>query len=152
KQGGPLPIEQACTYIRQVALGLQHAHERGLVHRDIKPSNLLLAPKEGVVKILDLGLALMMEEGDGEDDTLTETGVVMGTPDYGAPEQARRSHQVDIRADLYSLGCTLYFLLTGRAPFAGTVGEKLVQHQLDEAEPLEKLRPEVPPALAAVVR
>src|SRR5205823_5926043 len=90
--------------------------------------------------------------GDGS-GTLTETGAVMGTPDYIAPEQARDSHDVDIRADLYSLGCTFYFLLTGRAPFpTGTMTAKLLQHQMDEAEPVEQLRPEVPAGVAMVVR
>src|SRR5262249_28237669 len=118
KQHGPPPIGVACECIRQAALGLQHAHQRGLIHRDIKPSNLLLARKEGVVKVLDLGLARLEQrpglEGMG---TLTETDAVMGTPDYIAPEQARRTHTVDARADLYSLGCTFYFLLAGWPPF-----------------------------------
>src|SRR5262249_52862320 len=119
KRRGPLPAEEACSYIRQAALGLQHVFERGLVHRDIKPSNLLLT-SAGVVKILDLGLARLNPTGDDDLSTaLTHDGAVMGTPDYMAPEQIQDTHQVDIRADLYSLGATLYYLLTGKPPFPG---------------------------------
>jgi WD40 repeat protein/serine/threonine protein kinase len=153
KQSGPLPVAQACECLRQAALGLQHAHEHGLIHRDIKPSNLLLTA-QGTVKVLDLGLARMTHTASEDSpSTLTESGAVMGTPDYLAPEQARQSHEVDIRADLYSLGCTLYFLLTGKVPFpGGNLGEKLVKNQLDEPMPVEELRPEVPPEVAAIVR
>jgi formylglycine-generating enzyme required for sulfatase activity/tRNA A-37 threonylcarbamoyl transferase component Bud32 len=161
KAKGPLPVATACEYVRQAALGLQHAHERGLVHRDIKPANLLLAKASPgasgsapLVKVLDMGLARLQESAGGDSsDTLTKTGAVMGTPDFLAPEQARRSHEVDIRADLYSLGCTLYFLLTGQVPFpGGTLTEKLLKHQLEEPVPVEQLRPEVPAGIAAVVR
>ncbi len=117
KACGPCTTVDACEVIRQAALGLQHAHEHGLVHRDLKPSNLLLGPG-GVVKVLDLGLALFQGEyaaGEG----LTATGQLLGTFDYMAPEQAEDTHAVDVRADLYSLGCTLYHFLAGRAPFAG---------------------------------
>jgi serine/threonine protein kinase len=150
---GPLPVSLAADCIRQTALALAHAQEKGMVHRDIKPSNLLLT-REGQVKLLDLGLARLSAGVDGGSlSTMTASGAIMGTPDFLAPEQARRSHEVDIRADLYSLGCTLYFLLTGRVPFpGGTIAEKLVQHQLDEPEPVEHLRPDMPPSLAAVVR
>jgi serine/threonine protein kinase len=153
-QNGPLPIERACDYIRQAALGLQHAHERGLVHRDIKPSNLLLNARDDTVKLLDLGLARLNRRANGEGalPTLTCTGQIMGTPDFIAPEQARDTHTADIRADLYSLGCTLYFLLTARAPFPiGSMLEKLLKHQLDTPTPLERLRPETPPQVVAVV-
>jgi serine/threonine protein kinase len=153
KEKGPLSIEQACDYIRQAAQGLQAAFERGLVHRDIKPHNLLLA--NGVVKVLDLGLARVASEADMSESsgTLTHEGAVMGTPDYIAPEQALESHTVDIRADLYALGCTLYFLLTGRVPFpGGNLAEKLLKHQLAEPVPVETLRPGVPEEVAAVVR
>jgi tRNA A-37 threonylcarbamoyl transferase component Bud32 len=150
---GPLPVETACDYCRQAALGLQHAHERGLVHRDVKPSNLLLTPG-GVVKVLDMGLARINsgETGDGS-STMTRDGTVVGTVDYMAPEQAMNSHAVDGRTDLYSLGCSLYFLLAGRGPFpGGTAMEKLVKHRFEEPEAIELLRPGVPPAVAAVVR
>ena len=156
KKNGPLPVEKACEYIRQAALGLQHAYERGMVHRDIKPANLLLTTDAKVVKILDMGLARLDQPSDEEDDkssTMTQEGAVMGTPDYIAPEQAMDSHTVDIRADLYSLGCAFYYLLTGRGPFpGGTMVEKLMKHQLEEPLPVEKLRPEVPPEVARVVR
>src|SRR5262249_14799821 len=150
---GPLPVARACGFMRQAALALQHAHEQGLVHRDVKPANLLLTAAGGI-KLLDLGLARLKHgPGDPESSTLTQEGEVMGTPDFMAPEQTVESHRADIRADLYSLGGTLYFLLTGRVPFpGGSVGEKLVKHQLREPEPLAALRPEVPAALAAVVQ
>jgi serine/threonine protein kinase len=122
---GPLPLAEACELIRQAALGLQHAHEHGLVHRDIKPQNLMLTAK-GKVKVLDLGLALLRNDRfllGG----LTGSGQVMGTADYMAPEQWEDSHWVDIRADMYSLGCTLYFLLTGWPPFGGPGNESIVR-------------------------
>jgi WD40 repeat protein/serine/threonine protein kinase len=150
KERGPLPIDKACDYIRQAALGLEHAYERGLVHRDIKPSNLFLT--DGVVKILDLGLARLQDPG-GEGEGLTQMGVIIGTPDYISPEQARNSRTADIRSDLYSLGCTFYFLLTGRAPFAGdTATEKLLHHCFDEPTPVEKLRPGIPPRIVKIVQ
>lgn len=152
KKQGPLPVEQACDFIRQAALGLQHAFEKGLVHRDIKPANLLLTAKGNVVKILDMGLARHDAAGD-KSSTMTQEGSVMGTPDYIAPEQAMDSHTVDIRGDIYSLGCTLYFLLTGSAPFpGGTLMEKLLKHRLEEPKPVEQLRSDVPPGVVAVVR
>jgi serine/threonine protein kinase len=155
KKNGPLPVPQACDCIRQAALGLQHICKRGLVHRDIKPHNLLLAGDGKTVKILDMGLARLNDPSSDEDksSTVTKEGVVMGTPDYIAPEQALESHTVDIRADLYSLGCTFYYLLTERVPFpGGSLGAKLIRHQMDEPTPVEQLRPEVPPVVAAVVR
>ncbi|MBL8794249.1 MAG: tetratricopeptide repeat protein [Planctomycetia bacterium] len=152
KQQGPLPAAVACEYIRQAALGLAHVHARGLIHRDIKPSNLLLTADGATIKLLDLGLARSMGLG-AEEAGLTETGSVVGTADYIAPEQARNSHQVDIRADLYSLGCTLYFLLAGKIPFTGeTLAEKLIKHQLEEAPPLAGIRHDLPPGLTAVVQ
>jgi serine/threonine protein kinase len=139
KEQGPLPLGAPCDCVRQAALGLQHAHERGLVHRDIKPHNLLLTER-GVVKILDLGLAQLVEPAaDETSSTLTQEGVVMGTLDYIAPEQVVNSHAVDIRADLYSLGCTFYFLLAGRAPFpACSPVEKLYKHRYEEPAPVER--------------
>ncbi len=154
KETGPLPLAQACECIRQAALALQHAADKGLIHRDIKPSNLLLTP-DGVLKVLDMGLARLNRTAvAGESvSTLTQEGSLVGTPDYIAPEQAFGAPDVDIRADLYSLGCTLYFLLTGRPPFPGrNLAVKLVQHQLEEPVPVEQLRPDVPPELVAVVR
>ncbi len=155
KEHGPwLPIALACDYIRQAALGLQHAHEHGLVHRDIKPGNLMVT-RQGVVKILDLGLARgeILSTHGSSTASVTEEGVVIGTVDYMAPEQAKNAKGVDARADLYSLGCTLYHLLAGQPPFTEGLGwEKLQKHQTEEAVPVEHLRAEVPVELAGVVR
>ncbi len=117
RQSGPLPIADACEIVRQAAVGLQHAHEHDLVHRDIKPSNLMLNT-DSTVKVLDLGLALLPSLGEAGRE-LTDTGQAMGTLDYMAPEQGGDSHDVDIRADIYSLGATLYKLLTGHVIFGG---------------------------------
>ena len=111
RQQGPLPVAEACEVVRQAALGLQHIHEHGLVHRDVKPSNLMLTPS-GLVKVLDLGLARQVNES-GQEGQITSPGQFLGTLDYMAPEQCDNSHAVDIRADIYSLGCTLYHLLAG---------------------------------------
>jgi serine/threonine-protein kinase len=194
KETGPLPLRQACDFIRQAALGLQHAHEAGMVHRDIKPSNLFAAglflnppqsqlqrvsavesvpagaglrsagrsippldrtplPIYPVIKILDLGLVRLAQGDDrAADAALTQEGLVIGTPDYIAPEQAINARSVDIRADLYSLGCTFYFLLTGRPPFDGSAPmEKLIRHQLDDPIPVDRLRKGVPGEVALVV-
>ena len=120
KSRGPLPVVHACYFIYQAALGLQHAHERGMVHRDIKPANLIFARegKKAVVKVLDFGLAKVTSEGQA-DSGLTREGQMLGTPDYIAPEQIRDAQSADIRADIYSLGCTFYYLLTGGPPFRG---------------------------------
>jgi formylglycine-generating enzyme required for sulfatase activity len=151
---GPLSIADACEIVRQAALGLQHAHEHGLVHRDIKPSNLMLT-EDGTVKILDLGLALLAQQQGGPGRELTATGQMMGTLDYMAPEQGDDSHQVDIRADIYSLGATLYKLLSGRAPFAGdkhqTLRAKLTALVTEDPQSLDSLRPEFPADLVALV-
>jgi serine/threonine protein kinase len=150
---GPLSVAEACELVRQVALGLQHVHEHGLVHRDVKPSNLLLSA-DGQVKVLDLGLALLKEE-DAEAAELTATGQVMGTFDYMAPEQFGDTHTVDIRADIYSLGCTLYFLLAGKAPFSGPAYanrlSKMRAHADAPAPPIRERRGDVPAGLAAVL-
>ena len=144
---GPLPLLNACHYVRQAALGLQHAFEKGMVHRDLKPQNLMLMPK-GTVKLLDMGLARVASDKEG----LTGTGATLGTPEYIAPEQAMDSAKADIRSDIYSLGCTLYCLLGGRPPFAdGTAMQKILGHLEKEPPPLQGLRPEVPEKLAAVV-
>jgi serine/threonine protein kinase len=148
---GPLAISVACEYIRQAAVGLQHAHEQGLVHRDIKPANLLV-DRTGTVKILDLGLARYDGGGESQVTEMFNNNAVLGTADYLAPEQAMSLHDVDGRADVYSLGATLYALLVGHPPFhTGTIGQKLMWHQTKEPEPLGALRPEVPAALAEVV-
>ena len=115
KDRGRLPVLNACVYVQQVAYGLQHAHENAMVHRDIKPANLILHRngKRHVVKILDFGLAKVTSE-TGPDAELTGSGASMGTPHYMPPEQAIDAARADIRADIYSLGCTLFFLLAGR--------------------------------------
>jgi hypothetical protein len=147
---GPLPVVHACHYARQAALGLQHAFERGMVHRDIKPQNLMLTP-QGVIKILDFGLARLASERSRKGG-LTQVNTVMGTPEFMAPEQATDARRADTRADVYSLGCTLYCLLAGRVPFQEDTALKTILAHLDqEPPPLRELRPEVPPAVVAVV-
>jgi serine/threonine protein kinase len=164
KQGGPLPVQQACAYIRHAALGLQHAHERGLVHRDIKPHNLIVSLKEGLVKVADLGLARLPRpineectaalSGVRTTGTLTpENAMMLGTTDYMAPEQALDFHRADIRSDIYSLGCSFYYLLAGQPPFAGgTLAQKLLKHQQSEPPGLVTFRNDVPGDVVAVLR
>jgi serine/threonine protein kinase len=148
---GPLEPARAAGYIRQAALGLEHVSEKGLVHRDIKPGNLLL-DKKGVVKILDLGLARFSEAAGDNLTRRLDNNAVLGTADYIAPEQALDSHEADIRADVYSLGATLYFLLTATPPFGeGTATQKLIRVQMLDPRPIRTLRPAVPEALAEVV-
>ena len=150
QEQGPLPVADACDYIMQAAQGLQHAFERGMVHRDIKPSNLLLTP-DGQVKILDFGLARFISERT-ERSSITKEGTIVGTPDYMAPEQARDAHQADIRADIYSLGCTFYCLLTGGPPFTkGSSLHKLLAHQDQSPVPIADVRPEVPEQVIRLV-
>lgn len=152
-RSGPCAITDAVDYVRQAAVGLSHAHQAGLVHRDIKPGN-LLCDLNGVVKILDLGLARFFDnQGQEEALTIQHDEKVLGTADYLAPEQALDSHSVDARADIYSLGCTLYFLLTGHPPFTeGTLTQRLMAHQTKEPPPIEKERPDVPASLLVIVR
>jgi tRNA A-37 threonylcarbamoyl transferase component Bud32 len=154
-QFGRLAIGKAGDYARQAALGLRHAHERGLIHRDVKPSNLILRLEDGVVKLLDLGLArlILLPEGGEHSSTLTKEGAVVGTPDYMAPEQVLNAHGADARCDLYSLGCTLYHMLTGCTPFPGkNMAEKLLKQQVAQPRPVEELRQDTPAELAAIVR
>jgi hypothetical protein len=147
---GPLPMALACDYVRQAALGLQHAFERGMVHRDIKPANLIVTPA-GQVKVLDFGLAQLAQEYQA-DSGLTPEGAVVGTPGYLAPEQARDPSAADVRADLYGLGCTLYHLLAGRPPFVGGGAlQQLLAHQARAPRPLSAFRDDIPPELARVV-
>jgi serine/threonine protein kinase len=177
---GALPVSQACDYIRQAALGLQHAYERNLVHRDIKPVNLFLtqiaekprlpspfatrhdAPLSAaagkptmqlrpLIKILDWGLACMRNPRSNPNEVADKS--IVGTADYLAPEQARNAGAADIRSDLYGLGCSLYFLLTGQAPFPdGSLMQKIIQHQQAEPKPIETFREDVPATLTAIVQ
>ena len=158
KDRGALPVAEACDYVRQAAIGLQHAHHRGMVHRDIKPHNLMVT-KDGTVKILDFGLASFAPEAIAGADTneargdLTMAGAIMGTPDFISPEQADDARTADIRSDIYSLGATLYFLLSAQPPFAeGSVMHKLKSHAQSDPEPLSTVRLDVPAALADVIR
>jgi serine/threonine protein kinase len=149
KSDGPLSFDKAVEYTAQAAVGLSHAHERELVHRDIKPANLLVTP-DGVVKILDLGLALVNQD-DTASLTLLYNEKIMGTADYLSPEQAVNSHNVDHRADIYSLGCTLYFLLTGHPPFPkGTLAQRIALHQTQEPADIRESRADCPQALVDI--
>ncbi len=150
KKAGPMDVLRACHYIRQAAIGLDHAHRAGLVHRDIKPGNILVS-RDGAVKILDLGLARFFND---DEDVLTRKfdENVLGTADYLAPEQAIDSHTVDIRADIYSLGATFYYLLTGKTPFGeGTVAQKLLWHQSRQPKAVREVRPDVPVEIEAII-
>ena len=153
RKGGDLDVPRATHYIGHAALGLEHAHKNGLVHRDIKPSNIMV-DRTGIVKILDMGLARFARFSRNEEDILTRKydGNVLGTPDYLAPEQAEDPHAVDIRADIYSLGATFYFCLTGSPPFGqGTLFQKITRHQFRPPPPVRDHRPDVPMGLEAVI-
>jgi serine/threonine-protein kinase len=176
KKQGPLPIGVACELMRQAARALQYAHDQGMVHRDIKPSNLLItfvddtqtledagrgrgrqaeAGEIPIVKILDFSLARVAPPGSevGLGTIQAKAGAIIGTPDFISPEQARDIHSTDIRSDLYSLGCTFYYTLTGQVPFPSkNVLEKLGKHLMRDPYPVEKLRPEIPTPVAAIVR
>jgi serine/threonine-protein kinase len=149
---GPIDPISAAEYMRQAAEGLHHAHRVGMVHRDIKPGNLLLDEK-GTVKVLDLGLARFFLEGDEHSLTVKHDEKVLGTADYLSPEQALDSHKVDVRSDIYSLGCTLYFLLAGHPPFPdGTLAQRLLAHQTKSPRAITDERPDIPPALVAILK
>jgi serine/threonine protein kinase len=165
RQQGPLPVGLACDYIRQAALGLQCAHQLGMVHRDIKPANLLVQLRgqsdptsPGLVKVSDFGLARL---GQPQSDyhgleprstIMTRDNTVMGTPDYLSPEQSRSLRKTDIRSDLYSLGCTFRFLLTGQVPFpGGTALEKIIRHATEAPLPISAFRSDVPPEVEKIV-
>jgi serine/threonine protein kinase len=147
-QGGPLKVTDAARIFTMVAEGLDQAHAIGLVHRDVKPSNLMVTP-EGDAKILDLGLAKDMEEAN----PLTSPNTVIGTLDYASPEQLGNAARADVRSDLYSVGCTIYFALTGRAPFeGGDVVNKIYKQRMEDPPPLERVSRGCPVAFAAIVR
>lgn len=146
---GPSTVGEAVDITLQIAQALVHAAERGVVHRDIKPSNIIITP-QGRAKLVDMGLARRFERRT--DHGLTQTGMTLGTFDYISPEQARDPRDVDVRSDLYSLGCTLYHMLTGQPPFpGGTVLQKLIQHQEEAPPDVRLLNPSVPPELARVL-
>jgi serine/threonine protein kinase len=150
EQSGPFPVDRACDLAAQAAVGLQHAHEHGMVHRDVKPHNLMLT-RTGVVKILDFGLTRVAGD-QGAEAPLTHCSALMGTPDFIAPEQARDAHKADIRADIYALGCTLYYFLTGRPPFPeGSAFEKVSAHMREEPSPVTALRNDLPAELVRVL-
>jgi serine/threonine protein kinase len=176
REQGPPPLDLTCRLIRQAAEALQYAHEQGMVHRDIKPANLLIAGLAGwrrrkgaaggggwtlpgdqspVLKVVDFGLARVCQgKGAGRPETiLARTGNILGTVDYISPEQANDVHAADIRSDLYSLGCTFYFALTGQVPFPDCAPlQKMAKHLTEQPRPVQALRPEVPPAVAAIVQ
>ena len=139
KQHGPLDMKFAAEMVAQAARGLQHAHNNGVIHRDVKPANLLI-DKTRVVRLLDMGLALVDDE-DEQSLTMANNENVLGTADYLAPEQALNSHSVDHRADIYGLGCTLYYLLTGQPPFSdGTLAQRIARHQKEMPKPIRDIR------------
>jgi eukaryotic-like serine/threonine-protein kinase len=155
RRNGPLSVPDACNYVVQAAGALRHAHEFGLIHRDIKPSNLLLTEPDRVVKLLDMGLTRCdVPLDDSVFAALTHSGALIGTPDYMPPEQVKDSRSADVRSDLYSLGCTFYYLLTGLAPFEHIEGvvDKLLCQCESEPIPLEQLRPDLPGGVGAIVR
>ncbi len=149
---GPIPWPQACDYTYQSAAGLEHLQACGLIHRDIKPSNIIIE-KSGTIKLVDLGLAVFFEEKEIDPLTLKYDQNVLGTADYLAPEQAIDSHNVDGRADIYSLGATLCFMLSGQPPFPeGTVAERLHAHQSIPFDTIRDRVPDVPKDLDAILR
>jgi serine/threonine-protein kinase len=151
EQRGPLPLEEVVGYLLQVADALAHADARSVVHRDIKPSNLIITP-EGRVKLIDMGLARLREVNSAAAD-LTASGVTLGTFDYISPEQARDPRNADTRSDIYSLGCTLFFMLAGRPPFLeGTVLQKLLQHQSEQPPSLREFRPDLPEEVDVILQ
>ena len=146
---GSVPCPEACGLIAQAAAGLDHAHQAGLVHRDVKPANLIVTP-DNRVKVLDLGLVLV--PGCQLNLTALNPGAMLGTPDYVAPEQARNGHAVDARADIYSLGCTLYHILSGSPPFPSkSLADKLISHQTSAPKPVRELAPGVPDGVVKVL-
>ncbi len=149
-RGGPFDVSRTIDVTVQLADALEHASQRDVVHRDIKPSNIIITPA-GRARIVDMGLARLHQVAG--DNDLTASGMTLGTFDYISPEQARDPREADVRSDLYSLGCTIFFMLAGRPPFAeGTMVQKLLQHQQDEPPMIESLRPDVPRRFGDIIR
>jgi serine/threonine protein kinase len=149
EQNGPLPLDQAVSYTFQIAQALEHASDRAVIHRDIKPSNVLITA-DGRAKLVDMGLARLNQVAQTDD--LTASGVTLGTFDYISPEQARDPRSADVRSDMYSLGCSFFYMLTGRPPFPeGTVLQKLLQHQGDVPPDPRTIRPDLPPDVTRVL-
>ena len=150
QRDGPLSLADATSYTLQVAEALSHASQRDVIHRDIKPSNVLITP-EGRAKLVDMGLA-RLHQVEHPDNDLTASGVTLGTFDYISPEQARDPRSADVRSDLYSLGCSFYFMLTGRPPFPeGTVLQKLLQHQSEDPQDPRQFRPDLPVEVGTIL-
>ncbi|MFN5951843.1 MAG: serine/threonine-protein kinase, partial [Pirellulaceae bacterium] len=148
---GPLSVQESVDYLRQIAEALEHAAARGVVHRDIKPSNILITP-QGQAKLVDMGLARWSDVPGGTPQEITATGVTLGTFDYISPEQARDPRIADVRSDLYSLGCTWYYLLTGQPPFAdGTALQKLLQHGSQKPPDPRAMRKDLSGDLVAIL-
>jgi serine/threonine protein kinase len=151
-QEGPLAVPRAARLFAEIANGLDHAHLRGLIHRDLKPSNILITPNDHA-KVLDLGLALIQGELPDDLAVVGGQGYVVGTMDYIAPEQVEDAAKVDVRSDIYSLGCVLYFALTGRPPFpGGDTRQKITRHRTEEPIPIMDVIPAIPPAFATFLR
>ncbi len=149
KRDGPLDASTAAEMVAQGARGLEHAHSKGVIHRDVKPANFLI-DGDGSVRLLDMGLALVKAD-DEKSLTVVNNENVLGTADYLAPEQALNSHTVDHRADIYGLGCTLYFLLTGKPPFSdGTLAQRIAKHQTEMPKPIRQVQPDCPGELEGI--
>jgi hypothetical protein len=149
---GPLPVSRAARLLAEVAAALDHAHHQGIIHRDIKPSNIMVTPNDHA-KLLDLGLAMVRGESGGDREVVGGQGYIIGTMDYLSPEQAEDPTKIDQRSDLYSLGCTLYYAVTGQPPFpGGTAAEKIQKHKTEAPTPVPQLNPDVPPAFIGLLR
>ena len=150
KENDP-PLRARVELFRGICAGVRHAHQRGVIHRDVKPGNILI-DRKGTARLLDMGLARFFQDHTDQLTIKYDDKIVLGTADYVAPEQVANSHSVDIRADIYGLGATFYFLLAGHPPFpTGTVSQKLLWHRTKEPTPLRQIRPEIPEGLAAIV-
>ncbi|MFO0795949.1 MAG: serine/threonine-protein kinase [Gemmataceae bacterium] len=151
KKFGPMDLGRAASYVRQVALALDTSFRAGIIHRDIKPGNILI-DRRGTARLLDMGLARFFRDHTDQLTIKYDDKIVLGTADYVAPEQVANSHAVDIRADIYGLGATYYFLLAGHPPFpTGTVSQKLLWHRTKEPTPIKEVRPDVPDDVAALI-